>query len=62
MQKVLESTEEAEEESEEEVVEEYTTEDLLNEVVQSCIADMTLEDKVAGLFIISPEQLTGQKT
>ncbi len=60
MQKVLESTEEAEEESEEEVVEEYTTEDLLNEVVQSCIADMTLEDKVAGLFIISPEQLTGQ--
>ncbi len=41
-----------------EVVEE-TTEDLLEEVVQSCIADMSLEDKVAGLFIVTPEGLTG---
>ncbi len=36
-----------------------TEDDLLNEVVQSCIAEMSLEDKVAGLFIVTPEQLTG---
>jgi len=41
------------------VVEEYTEEDLLEEVVESCISEMSLEDRVAGLFIISPEQLTG---
>ena len=41
------------------VVEEYTEEDLLEEVVESCISEMPLEDRVAGLFIISPEQLTG---
>ena len=40
-------------------VEEYTEEDLLNEVVQSCISEMSLEDKVAGLFIVTPEALTG---
>lgn len=50
-----------EEVAEEEVVEEeYTEEDLLDEVVNSCISEMSIEDKVAGLFIISPEQLTGQ--
>lgn len=62
MQAVLEAEEEAAAEEEPVVEEEYTEEDLLNEVVQSCIADMTLEDKVAGLFIVSPEQLTKQKT
>ena len=41
------------------VVEEYTEEDLLEEVVESCISEMSLEDRVAGLFIISPEQLAG---
>lgn len=41
------------------VVEEYTDEDLLNDVVQSCIDEMSLEDKVAGLFIVTPEGLTG---
>ena len=52
--------EEAAMEAEEEIVEEeeYTEEDLLNEVVQSCIAEMSLEDKVAGLFIVTPEKLT----
>ena len=39
--------------------EEYTEEQLLEEVVQACIADMSLEDKVAGLFIVTPEGLTG---
>ena len=42
----------------EEEVEEYSEDDLLNEVVQSCIDDMSIEDKVAGLFIVTPEQLT----
>jgi len=51
--------EEALEEAEAAKEEEYTEEDLLNEVVQSCIADMSLEEKVAGLFIVTPEQLTG---
>ena len=26
---------------------------------ESCVANMSLEDKVAGLFIVTPEQLTG---
>ena len=42
-----------------EEVEVETPEQLLEEVVQSCIGEMSLEDKVAGLFIITPEQLTG---
>lgn len=49
----------AESEAAEEEESEESPEDLLEEVVQSCIADMPLEDKVAGLFIITPEQLTG---
>ncbi len=40
-------------------VQEYTEEELLEEVVQSCIDDMSLEDKVAGLFIVTPESITG---
>lgn len=47
------------EETTTEEIEEYTEEDLLNEVVQSCISEMSLEDRVAGLFIITPEALTG---
>lgn len=31
----------------------------LDEIVDSCIAEMPLEDKVKGLFIITPEALTG---
>lgn len=41
---------------------EYTADDLLEEVVDSCIAQMSLEDKVAGLFLITPEALTGVET
>lgn len=48
-----------EEETTTEVVEEYTEEDLLNEIVESCISEMSLEDRVAGLFMITPEALTG---
>ena len=49
----------AEEEAEAAEEEEYTETDLLEEVVQACIKDMSVEDKVAGLFIVTPEQLTG---
>lgn len=48
-----------EEETTTEVIEEYTEEDLLNEIVESCISEMSLEDRVAGLFMITPEALTG---
>lgn len=34
----------------------------LDEMVDACIAEMPLEDKVAGLFIITPEALTGVDT
>lgn len=30
-------------------------EELLEELVESCVANMSLEDKVAGLFIVTPE-------
>lgn len=56
---VPEEATEAMEETIAETVEEYTEEDLLNEVVESCISEMSLEDKVAGLFIVTPEALTG---
>ncbi len=42
--------------------EEMTEEDILNEVVDGCIAELSIEDKVAGLFIVTPEQLTGVAT
>ena len=31
----------------------------LDEIVDNCIAEMTLEEKVAGLFIVSPDAFTG---
>lgn len=48
-----------EEESTEETVTEYTSEDALNDMVEDTIAGMTTEQKVAGLFFVTPEQLTG---
>ena len=44
-------------ETEEPVVEEEKSQ--LDEIVDACIAEMPLEDKVSGLFIITPEALTG---
>ncbi len=41
-----------------EPVENYEEVDELEEIVNSSIAEMPLEDKVAGLFIITPEALT----
>lgn len=53
---VIETPEENEE------VQEMSQTDLLDEIVSTCISEMPLEDKVAGLFIITPEQLTGVDT
>ncbi|MBP5198719.1 MAG: beta-N-acetylhexosaminidase [Lachnospiraceae bacterium] len=47
---------------EEEPPQEMTDEDLLTQIVDTCISEMPLEDKVAGLFIVTPEQLTGVET
>ena len=38
---------------------EYTPEVVLDEVVEAVISEMTLEEKVAGLFIVTPESITG---
>ena len=37
----------------------YTKEEALNDMVEDTLAGMTLEQKVAGLFFVTPEQLTG---
>ena len=61
-------TQEAQESSTEETPEEQTqleeTEpevviDPLDELVDTLIADMTLEEKIAGMFLVSPEAITG---
>ncbi len=36
-----------------------STDAMLDHIVDTCISEMPIEDKVAGLFMISPEQLTG---
>lgn len=52
-----------EEEVEIEVVSpEETEQEVLDEVVESVISEMTLEEKVAGLFIVTPEGITGVDT
>lgn len=45
-------------ESTETETEEYSEKDVLDEVVDTYISTMSLEEKVAGLFIITPEALT----
>lgn len=42
--------------------EEETEEEVLDDVVESIISEMTLEEKVAGLFIVTPEAITGVDT
>ena len=44
------------------VVVEPTIDEKLDEIVDAALKDMTLEEKVAGLFIVTPEILTGVKT
>ncbi len=36
-----------------------SSDDILNGIVDTCLSEMPVEDKVAGLFMITPEQLTG---
>ena len=36
-----------------------STDTMLDHIVDTCISEMPLEDRVAGLFMVSPEQLTG---
>ncbi len=36
--------------------------DILEDIVNSCIGELTLEEKVAGLFMVTPEQFTGVAT
>lgn len=45
-----------------EVIEVVTPEEKLDEYIDTMIAGMTLEEKIAGLIIASPEQLTGVDT
>ena len=60
--------EEAAQEAEEIVIDtpepvmEESGEDIYEELVETSIADMPLEDKVAGLFIVTPESITGVTT
>ncbi len=39
-----------------------TQEEILEELVENCIANMTLEEKAAGVFMVTPEQITGVET
>lgn len=39
-----------------------TDDDYLDQIARSCIAEMPLEDKIDGLFMITPEALTGVDT
>lgn len=45
-----------------EVIPEPTPKELLDEMVETAIDAMPLEDKVAGLFIVTPEAITGVTT
>lgn len=56
-----EDIEEPDEQQTEPVVE-LTPEQKLDEIVDAGIAVMPLEDKVAGLFIVTPEAITGVST
>ena len=60
MEESMSSAEAEEDETEaEEVVEEYTEDDLLKDMVDASIGEMSVEDRVAGLFLTTPETLTG---
>lgn len=43
-------------------IEEYTADEMMTDIVETVIAEMPIEDKVAGLFVITPEQITGVET
>ena len=54
--------EESSEESQEVIEERTDLNEKLEELVAAQIQGMTLEDKVAGLFIVTPESITGVST
>ena len=41
---------------------EMSADDLLNDSIDTIIEGMSMEDRIAGLFIVTPEQLTGVST
>ncbi|MGN0307280.1 MAG: beta-N-acetylhexosaminidase, partial [Lachnospiraceae bacterium] len=49
-------------EEETEVEVQPDTSRLLDEIIEARISEMTLEEKVAGLFIVRPEDITGVNT
>lgn len=58
----LAETEPAVVEASKEETPQMTDEDYLDQIARSCIAEMPLEDKIDGLFMITPEALTGVDT
>ncbi len=62
IQDMVESMLASESELPTEVVDEVTPEEKLDEYIDTMIAGMTLEEKVYGLIITSPEELTGVGT
>ena len=54
--------EEATSNEETEIAEKYNDAKVLDEVVEAIISEMTLEEKVAGLFVVTPEGITGVDT
>lgn len=62
-EETIEAPEETEEPEEpEEPVIELTDEEILSQIVEEAIEVMPLEDKVAGLFVVEPEAITGVAT
>ena len=49
-------------EDESQEAEEMSENDVLDEIVSGIVSEMTIEDKVAGLFMVTPEQITGVAT
>lgn len=43
----------------EDIVKEPTEEELYDEAIRAYVASISIEDKVAGIFIVTPEELTG---
>ena len=69
LEKELEEAAEQEEEKEELVIntpepveEEKEEEDILGELARSYFSEMSIENKVAGLFMVTPEAITGVRT
>lgn len=62
LEDVVASEEEIVPPSEEEVIPVKTPEQMLDEFIDEIVAQMPLEDRVAGLFFVTPEAITGVST